>query len=103
MRFADPTVCVRHKVCWASVPRAGIAAHHVETITGSGQCHEVFAWSSRGHTIGHLFVSWNCRVQDFGAHVVQHTATQIRCKLQVLFFSRVSADALEQKLYLNHV
>ena len=33
VRFADPTECVRDKVCWASVLRAGIAAHHVETTT----------------------------------------------------------------------
>ena len=46
MRFADPTVCVRDKVCWASVPRAGIPGHLAKTIAGSGQCHEVFAWSS---------------------------------------------------------
>ena len=78
MRFADPTVCVRDKVCWASVPRAGILAHHVETTTGSGQSHEVGAWSSRGHTIGHLHVSCNCRVQNFGAHVVQHTASNFK-------------------------
>ena len=43
MRFADPTVCVRDKVCSAGVPRAGILAHHVETTTGSGQSHEVGA------------------------------------------------------------
>ena len=43
MRFADPSECVRDKVCSAGVPRAGIAAHHVETTTGSGQSHEVGA------------------------------------------------------------
>ena len=75
VRFADTTVFV--KKC-ASVPRAGIAAHHVETTTGSGQNHEVGAWSSHGHTIGHLHVSWNCTVQDFEAHVVQHTASNFK-------------------------
>ena len=68
VRFADPNDCVRDKVCSAGVPRAGIAAHHVETTAGSGQSHEVGAWSSRGHTISHLHVSWNCRLQDFEAH-----------------------------------
>ena len=43
VRFADPNECVRDDVCWASVPRAGILAHHVETTAGSGQCHEVGA------------------------------------------------------------
>ena len=48
-------------------------------------------------------LSWNCRAQDFGAHVVQHTASHRHCKRHVSFFNRVSADAVEQHVSLHLV
>ena len=96
------TESVRDKVCSASVRAACILTHLHEAIlaTKSRSRRAVQPWT---HCRPPACPSWNCRVQDFRAHVVQHTAWHRLCKRHVLFFNWVCADAVEQHVSLHLV
>ena len=99
VRFADPNDCVRDKVCSAGVPRAGIAAHHVETTTGTwtkSRSRRVVQPRTHDQPPACLL-----ELQSSGFRSSCCSAQRIAASLQtssIMFFSWVSADAAEQLL-----
>ena len=76
------TESVRDKVCLLAYQAACILTHLHEAILATKSCGRrvVQPWT---HCRPPACLSWNCRVQEFRAHVVQHTAWHRHCKRHV--------------------
>ena len=96
------TESVRDKVCLLAYQGACIPTHLDEETLATKSCSRrvVQPWT---HCRPAACLSWNCRVQEFRAHVVQHTASHRLCKRHELFFNWVCADAVEQHVSLHLV